>query len=45
MLNPGVEYNETAVVPVKKGALYGICARFFAKAEWTMTDIAYVFVE
>ena len=44
MLNPGVEYHETGVVPVAKGKLYGVRVRFFTDANWTAADIAYVYV-
>jgi hypothetical protein len=44
VLNPGVEYHEAGVVPVTKGKLYGVRARFFTEEGWTAADIAYVYV-
>ncbi len=44
VINPGVEYHERVVIPVKPGYLYGIRARFFSD-DWSNVDFRYVNVE
>lgn len=44
ILNPGAEFHERAVASATPGHLYGIRARFFSSSEWTMADMAYVYV-
>jgi hypothetical protein len=44
VLNPGVEYHETAAIPVTRRCLYAVNARFYSVSGWSAAAISYVYV-